>query len=147
MWMSKLRPLSLLHTTRLRLLHPAVHHEQSSALSVLRRPRPRPRPPPPSVLDVCEGDSPAEVVLLDAGVAPLCRRGVPGVGARPRYVHADHVPEVALQGPPVVVGRGGRRRVGHWLRLHHGHGDWAGLLGTAAVGHGAVETGTRTGSQ
>lgn len=58
-----------------------------------------------AVLDVCERNSPSEVVLLDAAVAPLRRRGVAAVPPRARNVHADHVPEVPLQRSPVVVGR------------------------------------------
>ena len=118
--------------------------------SLLWRLRPPLGPPPPTqCLDVRERDGASEVVLLDAGVATLggCGggggpRGVPAVP--PGDVHADHVPEVPLEGPAVVVvvvvaGRGPRgRRVGHGLGLHHGHGDGAVLLGAAAVRHGAV---------
>lgn len=55
---------------------------------------------PGPVLHVSEGDG-AQVVLLDAGVAPL-GRWVGRLPSRSWDVHADHVPEVALQRPPVA---------------------------------------------
>lgn len=58
-----------------------------------------------SVLDVCKWYGASEVVLLDTGVASLCRHGVTAIPAWSRNVHADHVPEVPLQGPPMVVWR------------------------------------------
>lgn len=94
---------------------------------------------PTSILDVCKWDSSCEVVLLDTGVAPLCCCWVAGIPSRSRDVHADHVPEVTLQRPPVVVYCCCRRRVRHWFCFYHGHGDRTWLLGTATVGHRAVE--------
>lgn len=90
-------------------------------------------------LDVSKWDSACEVVLLHAGVAPLCCHGVAAIPSWSRNVHADHVPEVTLQRAPVVVWCPRWRWVGHRLCFHHGHRDRAWLLGAAAVWHGAVE--------
>lgn len=51
--------------------------------------------------DMCEWYSSPKIVLLDTGVAPLRDTGVTRVTAGD--VHADHVPQVALKGPSVVV--------------------------------------------
>lgn len=93
---------------------------------------------PSSILDVCEWDGSSEVVLLDTAVAPLCSCGVTGIASWSWDVHADHVPEVTLQRTPMVVWRPRRGWVGHGFCFHHGHGHRAGLLGTAAVWHGAM---------
>lgn len=96
-----------------------------------------------AVLHVSEWDG-SQVVLLDAGVAPLGCRGVSGLPSRSRDVHADHVPEVTLQRPTVVVQRACGGRLGHWLRFHHGHGDRGWLLRAAAVRHGAADEKKKT---
>jgi hypothetical protein len=79
-----------------------------------------------------ERHSPTEIVLLDAVAASLGDRvsGVPSGD-----IHTDHIPQVPLERPAVVV-RSTSRGVRHWLWLHHGH-DWVGLLVAAAVRHGA----------
>lgn len=71
---------------------------------------------------------------MDVGVTSLCST-VRGVSTGD--VHANHVPQVALQRTPLVAVRSGGR-VGHLVWFHHGH-DRAGLLWSAAVGHGAGE--------
>lgn len=95
------------------------------------------------VLHVSERDGP-QVVLLDAGVAPLGRRGVGGLPSRSWDVHADHVPEVTLQRPTVVVQGACGGGLGYWFRFHHGHGDRGGLLRAAAVRHGAADEREKT---
>lgn len=89
-----------------------------------------------------ERDGP-QVVLLDAGVAPLGRRGVGRLPSRSWDVHADHVPEVTLQRPTVVVQGACGGGLGYRFRFHHGHGDRGGLLRAAAVRHGAEREKTR----
>ena len=85
-------------------------------------------------LDMTEGNGPTEIVLLDTVASSLGGRvtGVP-----PGDVHTDHISQVPLERPAVVV-RSTSRGVWYWLWLHHGHYR-AGLLGAAAVGHGAGE--------
>lgn len=89
---------------------------------------------PHQSLDMSERHSPTEIVLLDAVASSLGGRVI---AVPPGDVHTDHIPQVPLERPAVVV-RSTSRGVWYWLWLHHGH-DRAGLLGAAAVGHGAGE--------
>lgn len=93
---------------------------------------------PTSVLNVRKWHRSTEIVLLDTGVAPLCSRRIGGIPSRSRNVHADHVPEIPLQSPSVVVRRSCWGRMGHRFCLHHGHVHRAQLLRTAAVWHGTA---------